>query len=325
MKKILLMIFLVALTVGLVYLGYIIFGAANVKEIEIVGDVQQIYFVGDDLNFGDAKLKVTYQNGTSKFIDMQGNSSINVSMFSTFGYGKYYGTMKIEYKNQVAEVDYTVIERTAYIIDSETKITSYGKTNVSQTTKKIIDFKKNGKLKYFEIISGDYFVNDGEYDSDYYYEIVGDTIFVHIGAETIYEIKAIKSGGEISVEATSKHYSNKHADIVDYVIETKFKTTNLIKTNNYKQEKTDLDIIYDKLAFTSQKENGKTVLNIPKDKTIKESGLYLKVDYDNGEVYYVYITNRMLSSTLRQDNDGETFNINGYYEGRKFTIFYKII
>lgn len=325
MKKILLMVFLVGLTIGLVYVGYVIFGATNVKEIEIVGNIQQIYFVGDELNFGDAKLKVTYQNGSSKMIEMNNNNSIGVSMFSTFGYGKYYGTMKIAYKNQVADVDYTVIDRAAYIINSEVKYTTAGAVSIRSDSKKIIDFKENGKLKYFEIKDNKYFVNDGEYDDLYFYEIKGDTIFAHIGKDKTYEIKAIKKDNGISVEATSKHYSTSHTDIVEYVIETKFQTTNLIKTNNNKQDKTELEVMFDKSNFTYFKDNQNIIVNIPKGKTLDESGLCLKVDYDNGEIYYVYITNKMLINNLRENEDGETFNINGYYEGRKFTIFYKFV
>ena len=73
MKKVLLISLAVALTAGVVFLGFVIFGATNVKDIELVGNMQQIYFVGDDINYGDAKLKVNYQDGSSKIIEPAGN------------------------------------------------------------------------------------------------------------------------------------------------------------------------------------------------------------------------------------------------------------
>ena len=322
MKKFLIIIMAVGLFCGAVYLGVAIFGSLNVKEIEIVGQMQQIYFVGDDVNFGDAKLKVTYQNGDMKMIDLKKN--VKVSLFSTSGYGKYHGTMKITYKSQTTEVDYTVLDRTSYIVSNIVKKTSSGTTNVSQKSKKIIEFGENGICKYFEIKNGKYFLHDGNYDNTYNYKIIGDIIYLNLGSET-YELKANVDGNNLNVIATSKHYASSNSEIIDYIIESEFETTNLIKTNNYNEKKTNLTLYYGEKKFTIDTNSPNKIVLIPKGKTINESGICLMVDYDNGEIYYVYITQDMLTGNINESYNNQSFNLRGYYEGREFTIFYKVV
>lgn len=324
MKRILIAAFAAVAVFGIVYIGYLIFGSLNVQQIEIVGNIQQIYFVGDDINFGDAKLKVTNQDGSVRLLDLNGN--VKVSLFSTSGYGKYYGTMKLTYKSQSIDVDYSVIDRTSYIIESEIKKTSTQTIKLSNATKRIIEFQKNGKCRYFEIIGGKYYLNDGNYDDSYNYQIIGDTIKVSLGDDKNYEIKTKRNGNQLNIEAVSKYYSQTNSDVINYIIETKFATTNLIKTNNTKENKTKLEIDYSQKEFGLDNTNANyVVIKIPQDKSINDSGICLKVDYDNDEIYYVYITNKMLNGQINQTYANQSFHINGYYEGREFKIFYKIV
>ena len=61
MKK-LISIFLISLcVVGVGVLGFFIFRSKNIDSIEIVGDMQTVYFVNEttDFNFNKAKLKVS--------------------------------------------------------------------------------------------------------------------------------------------------------------------------------------------------------------------------------------------------------------------------
>lgn len=319
MKKALMIFMAVIAFCGVFYIGYLIFGSLNVKSIEIVGDMQQIYFVGDDVCFNDAKLKVTYQNGNEKIIDMAGN--VQVSLFSTSGYGKYHGTMKISYKTQSVDIDYTVLDRTSYIVTKEVKKTANKTTTIQSSTKRIIEFKKDGICKYFEIKNGKYYVNDGAYDDTYKYKIVGNKINVSLGSDINYEITSQIDGNQINMIATSYYYSDRNPEIVDYIIETTFETTNLIKTNNYNEEKKTLSLDDSKCKFSFEN----NVLLIPETKTINQSKLCLKVDYDNGEVYYVYITENMLVNKIDFSNKTQSFNVRGYYESRPFVIYYKII
>lgn len=323
MKKFMLILLSVALVCGLAYIGYVIFGAVNVKEIKIVGNVQQIYFVGDDVNFADAKLEVTYHNGSTKTIDMNGN--VEVSLFSTSGHGKYFGTMKVKYKSQVVDVDYIVLDRTSYILSKETKKTSTETTVLESTTKKIIDFGQDGVCRYFEIEDGKYYSHDGNFDNTYKYEIVGDKIVVSLGSDVTYEINAKVDGNQLDIFATTSHFSKTNPEIVEYIVESEFETTNLIKTNNEKEDKSEkLTIDYSKAKYEIDKTNPNyLVVVIPKEKTIDESGICIKVDYDNGEVYYVYITSTMLSKALDESYINQSFHIKGLYDQREFTIYYK--
>ena len=68
MKKIISIIAVCLIVAGLVIAGVFIFKTSNVQSIEIVGDIQTLYFVDSatDVNFNDAELKITYKNGSVK-------------------------------------------------------------------------------------------------------------------------------------------------------------------------------------------------------------------------------------------------------------------
>ena len=70
MKKIVWIVLAILCACGLGYIGYVIFQAKNIETVEISGNMQTLYVVGEDLNFGDAKLKVTYKNGNIRMVDM---------------------------------------------------------------------------------------------------------------------------------------------------------------------------------------------------------------------------------------------------------------
>lgn len=325
MKKTILILLAVAVFCGIVYVGYIIFAAVNVKEITIIGNIQQVYFVGDDINFADAKLEVYYHNGSKKIIDMN-KSNVSVALFSTSGHGKYFGTMKLTYKSQTVDVDYCVLDRTSYLLSKEVKKTSTETTELQNQTQKIIDFKSNGICRYFEIKNNKYYMHDGYFDSNYNYQINGDKIIVNLGQSVTYEIKPIIDGNKIDLKAKTFKYSTENPDVLDYIIESEFETTNLIKTNNVKEDKSNkLTIDYSQTKFNIDKTNSNyPVLIVPKNKTIDESGICIKVDYDNGEVYRVYVTSAMLKGDLNYNYEGQSFHINGLYDQREFTIAYKI-
>lgn len=303
MKKVFKILIAVALVCGVVYLGIIIFNSTTVKDIEIVGNVQQIYFSGDDVNFGDAKLMVTYQNGTMKMIDM--NNNVKVSSFSTSGHGVYFGTMKLSYKTQVVSVDYSVIDRTSYEIDN---------SNLNDGVKRVVEFKENGICRYFEIKNGRYYLNDGRKDNTYNYQIEKDKIIANLGKNGIYEIETKIDGNKIEVVSKVNEFNN----VKDSY--TKFKVSNDIKTNNFKEEKTDLlEFDYSKIKFGSFNKNNKTIVYIPIDGKIDDVNLYIKVDYDNGEIFYVNVVSTMINSNSLE-NDINYFIC--VYEGRMFKVYY---
>ena len=46
---------------GIGYLGYLIFMSKNIEKVELTGNIQTLYIVGDEIDFEDSKLKVTYK------------------------------------------------------------------------------------------------------------------------------------------------------------------------------------------------------------------------------------------------------------------------
>lgn len=301
MKKVFILLMAVALVCGVVFLGIFIFNSTTVTKIEIEGEMQQIYLSGDEICFGDAKMIVTYQNGTMKKMDM--NGKVTVSSFSTAGHGSYFGTMNITYKNQTLKVDYSVIDKTSYEIKD---LTISGK-------KRIIDFKDNGICRYFEIENGKYFVRDGNKDSLYNYEIIGDKIKINLGSGDFYYLNSKIEGNSMVLISTDNKVSTRED------VYTRFSTTNLIKTNNEKVEKTELSLYYKKANFDLKTMNGKTTVIIPEGENLTGSGVCLIVDYDNGEQYYVYITQSMIN-TNGIDEYGRYYV--GAYESRSFKIYY---
>ncbi len=319
MKKFIIIFMSAILFCGVVYFGYLIYNSSSIASIEIVGDMQQVYFVGDNINYADAKLKLVYKNGSEKTIAMQGN--VEVSNFSTAGFGKYHGTMRIAYKSQTTEVDYVVIDRTAYKIESERKITNSTSTNIISSQKRIIEFKENGICNFYKVKSGKYFKNDGAYDQTYNYKIVGDKILVGLGSGLSYEIKPEVSGNQIIIKAYTYYYTDSSQEFLSYKIETIFKESSEIKTNSQTQNKTEFQIYYDECKV--KRENN--VLIFSKGQSIEDANIYLIAEYDNGEKYYVLITEAMLKNKLNDEHQVDTFFIRGYYQSRPLTIYYRFV
>ena len=194
MKKIVLAILIVAVLCGVGYLGYIIYQSSNIKSVELVGNVQSLYLVGDEINYGDAELKVTYKSGNIKMVKLN-DKSVKVSMFSTSE--RKHGKMNIIYKDYTMKVDYDVMNTGYYYLSEISTVTTSAPAQpVSYThsnTIKAIYLDTNGVAMYF--IKGDfnngYTLFDGHYDSNYNYKISGNTLTVNIGKDKKIEIKAI--------------------------------------------------------------------------------------------------------------------------------------
>ena len=195
MKKFIL-IFLAAICVaGVVALGYLVFNAKTIATVEIEGQMQTIYVAGQDIDFENAKLKVTYKNGSVKFVDM-GNKNVKISQFSTSL--KTHGKMKITYKSQVLELDYDVIEAGMYYLSSDQSFYADGTVSHPKTyedaksSPTLLYIRTNGELDYYYLDgSGRYCMYDGSYDKSYRYEIVGDALKAYLGSEdNVIEIKA---------------------------------------------------------------------------------------------------------------------------------------
>ena len=137
MKKVISIILVIACIAGLGFLGYVVFRSKNIVSAHIDGQMQTLYLVNETTtpDFEDAKLKVTYKNGTAKYIDLK-SKSVKINDFSTSI--QTHGVMKITYKSQTIEVPYNVIKRGLYYMKSHQMKTS-GQTPVVTTFNSIKD------------------------------------------------------------------------------------------------------------------------------------------------------------------------------------------
>ena len=206
MKKIIMIILSVVLIAGIVGLGFLIFNSKSIASAKIEGTMQTLYVAGQDIDFEDAKIKVTYKNGNIKMIDLD-NKNVKISNFSTSL--KTHGTMKITYKSQVIEVDYDVIEAGMYYVSETEKIVVGGSPIVStfdsKSSNQMVYIRANGECDYYyKDDNGSYLMHDGSYDKSYNYKIVGDTLTVRLGSKSnTLEIKAdYNKNGSVAYKQT---------------------------------------------------------------------------------------------------------------------------
>ncbi len=219
LKKILIIVAVLLVCAGLGYLGYVIFMAKNIDKVELVGNVQTVYFVGDEFDYENAELKITYKNGDMKLLKLK-DTGADIDLFTTSG--EKHNKMKITYKNNTIEVEYDVLEKGYYFIDKEVTtsgsnepVTNNYKYN---TTKTIIDFMGNGKIRYYQKYnnghtngSDKWFMNDGVYDSSYNYNIVGSDIIVNLGDKNITLKSNYANGHYLSSSEVIANESNPNA------------------------------------------------------------------------------------------------------------------
>ena len=119
MKKMIVIFLIILCSCGIAYVGYLIFRSKNIDKVELVGKIQTVYVVGDEIDYEDAKLKVTYKNGNIKMIDLD-SKSVDIEYFSTSV--ETNAKMNILYKSETIEVEYNVLRKGAYYLNSsETK------------------------------------------------------------------------------------------------------------------------------------------------------------------------------------------------------------
>ena len=225
MKKVI-AILLTILVVGAIgFFGYQIFKHGNVEAIEIVGDVQTIYFVNSttDANFNDADLKITYHDGSVE-IKKLSKCGVSVNDFSTSVVND--GIMKVMYKSSVVKVPYSVMWTGLYYLEEQTTY-NYNGTSVTKSTqgpykagvdnsnkdittaKEMIYFYSDGTCDYYSRTSStaDWYLDDGQFDKKFFYEIVGNNIKVHLGDDKTYVLSAsVSNDGVLSLHSVEDKY-----------------------------------------------------------------------------------------------------------------------
>ena len=217
MKKLILIFLIIVCSCGIIYLGYLIFKSKNIQSVELVGQMQTLYIVGDEIDYEDAKLKVTYKNGNIKMLDLD-SSNVDILYFSTSV--ETHGKINIVYKSETIAVDYNVIQKGAYYLKdykSKTYNPQEGRPNNyelieeqydTSSTQEMIYLAGNGVCNYYNRDgSGPWYMTDGSYFVDYNYSIVGDCLTVNVGKDMQYNIKVeyLESGKMLlnSVKSTT--------------------------------------------------------------------------------------------------------------------------
>lgn len=194
MKKVLIIFLVLICTCGIGYIGYVIFNSKNIDSVELVGNIQTLYVVGDEIDYEDAKLKVTYKNGTMKYVDLD-SKNVEVTYFSTSV--ETHAKMNILYKSAVIPVEYNVIQTGAYYLKSYKKVYLNSSSGASTTknnytlsnTKEMIYIGSGGICYYYTKNSGSWKMIDGNYNSSLNWTIIADKLTVNLPSST-YEIKA---------------------------------------------------------------------------------------------------------------------------------------
>lgn len=187
-------------------LGLFIFRKSKIDSVEIVGDVQKIYFVGsaNAVNFNDAKLKITYKDGSEKFQTLS-NDFVKVTNFKTSNECK--DTMKITYKFETIDVEYAVIkpglyflERTekniyddSYLYKSRPCVMTAGVNNKNidcTTTIEMVNFYTDGTCDYYSRKSrfDNWIMDDGSFDKTFNFKFMGNTIKLQLGSDITYDL-----------------------------------------------------------------------------------------------------------------------------------------
>lgn len=312
MKKIILAILVVALLGGIGYLGYIIYQSSNIESVELVGNVQTLYLVGDEINYGDGELKVTYKNGNIRMVKLN-DKSVSTSMFSTSE--KKHGTMNIVYKDYTMKVEYNVMNSGYYYLSETSTATSSSSAvptpvnYTSSNTIKAFFLDKNGKVMYF--VKGSegnfadgYIAYDGHYNSEYNYTITGDTLTINVGKDKKIEVKAIYKDETITYVSESVMTNDNGLQISKTISKFEPHTTRNIRV------KTSDSIVYDKvLAQNLETEGDNKVLNIKVgSKDLQSAGcdIYFNIKFGDEEFLsnvYVQINNSMINGGSGIDTD----------------------
>lgn len=336
MKKIISIVSIV-LVVGLIaFFGVLIFKSSNVEAIEIVGDIQTIYFVdsSNEVNFNEAELKITYKDGTVKVKPLS-TDLVDISFFSTSVENN--GTMKISYKSQDIEVGYSVINKGLYYL-SDKNVKTYDGSNITEsnsgdlvagvnangeditTSDEMIYFGDDGVCDYYykDAVNGssNWVLINGNNNSDYYYKIIGNTINVHLGEERVLNLSASYSKyGTLTLNCIEKQYADSLNDFA------KTKTTMSFKYYEMKGNRT-----FNKVTVYCPE-----TIRFAKNSKFSDSSLdiYLVVNYVNDsfmKTVYVKFNETMFNTANEFDTSIVTTNKKAkcHFNGVQFELSYRV-
>lgn len=339
MKKIIPIISVFLVAALITFLGFLIFRTSNIESVEIVGDIQTIYFVDstNTVNFNESNLKVTYKDGSVKLKKLS-YDLVSVKNFTTSVAND--GTMKITYKSKTIDVNYSVIWTGMYFLSEKTthsysggeKITStksgpyvagVTETNQDKTTSiEMIYFNKDGSCNYYTRSSstGTWYMDDGYYDKSFYYKIEGNSIVAYLGENKTYVLQTkVTNDGELTLETTENNYvDNQNVSFLKSSVDRTFEHYEM--KGNRTLERGDIEVYC----------SSPIVFN--KNSKFSDSNLiiYLKVNYKNDSfLKNVYV--RFNESMFKSDKEFTTVvatpsgtSATCFYDGVNFELIYSV-
>ena len=339
MKRIISILLIVLCVAGLGVCGYFIFRKNNVESIEVVGNMQTIYFVNEttDVKFNDSKLKVTYKDGTSKLFDLS-YDLVKVKNFSTSVVND--GIMKLIYKSHTIDVKYQVVYSGLYYLKTIEESSVVGSTVNSSsnnyiaglnestgadktTAVEMIYFYNDGLCDYYTRTSStaSWYVDDGHCDATFNYSILGNKIIVNLGAEKKYEITAsFSSEGVLSLNNVEcEYFDDNHTDFL------KSKTERTFAFYEMKTER-----VIDTVSVNGYDKYNPVQFEVSDTYETSGNKLFLKVTYKNDNfLKTVYV--RFNTSMLAEKQGFNTAMVTtsalparAFYKSIGFTILYKV-
>lgn len=338
MKKIIpiISVFLVVCLVG--FLAVMLFRTSKIDSVEIVGDVQTVYFVDstNTVNFNDANLKVTYKDGSVKLKKLS-YDIVSVKNFTTSVANN--GMMKITYKSKTIDVGYSVIWTGMYFLSEKQEHTYNGsdistissgpfvagvtETNQDKTTSiEMIYFNDDGTCDYYQRKSstGIWYMDDGYYNKSFYYSIEGDTIKANLGKDKVYNLKTkVTQDGELTLVTTQNNYvGNQETNFLKSSVDRTFEHYEM--KGNRTIDRGDIQVHSDsQIVFSKNSTFADSKLNI-----------YLKVNYKNDNflqnVYVrfnedMFISDKEFSTVVATPTE---ISARCFYDGVYFELFYKV-
>ena len=327
MKKVIVIFLVVLCSCGIGYLGYLIFRSKNIDTVELVGNMQTLYVIGDEIDFEDAKLKVTYKNGNIRMIDLD-SSTVEVTYFTTSV--ETHAKMNIIYKSAVIPVEFNVIQKGAYYLKNYSLVSvasanTSNKTNEAYTvsnTKEMIYIDAGGICKYYTKSVNGWTMVDGNYNSNLRYSISADTLSVNLG-KTNYDIKVeYLDSGKMNL------ISNKLTKISNTELINSHETRVFEHSDEMKTTQSVGSVQVANNLLTNSTANYKVGQSISEATT----PVYLKVtymQYNSGHQFrtiYVQVESSMISrnfSTSKKNSSG-TYATLSYAGINNIALFYKV-
>lgn len=327
------------MAVGLiVFVAIMLFRTSNIESVEIVGDIQTIYFVDstNTANFGDANLKVTYKDGSVKLKKLS-YKNVSVKNFSTAVAND--GVMKITYKSKTIDVGYSVVWTGLYYLTEKTNY-SFNGTSVSKSTSgpyvaginssnqdkttstEMIYFNSDGSCDYYSRSSSTdtWFMDDGYYNKSFYYIIEGNEIKVHLGEDKLYSLKAkVSNDGELTLVSTENTLvTSGDVSFIKNITERTFDHYEM--KGNRTLERGDIETYPSTVSFTKGSKFSDNNTNIYLKVTYKNDNFLKNVNVNFCES--MFISDKEFSTSVKTPT---STSARCFYDGVYFELIYKVI